>query len=228
MAEEKIVKKSLIQRAEEEVKKIRDYDNIAESKDRDSLIHDLKVHQIELEMQNEELRRAQKELEKTKNVYANLYNLAPVGYDKLYRSTDFRNVSAAEYLHALIGEISVAYSDGGRIMIEKEIEDFVIDSKLLFPAGMIINELISNAFKYAFPQESSGTVKVFFKRPDKNLVSLIVSDDGIGISDDIGLGNSTGFGLTLVNMLVSQLKGSADIIRGRGTTFRITFPVGEE
>jgi two-component sensor histidine kinase len=96
------------------------------------------------------------------------------------------------------------------------------------PAGMIINELISNAFKYAFPQESSGTVKVFFKRPDKNLVSLIVYDDGIGISDDIDLENSTGFGLTLVNMLVSQLKGSVDIIRSKGTTFRITFPIGDE
>jgi two-component sensor histidine kinase len=146
-------------------------------------------------------------------------------YDKLYRSTDFRNVSSAEYLDALIGEISITYSGGNRIKIQKEVEDFQIDTRLLFPAGMIINELISNAFKYAFPPDGKGTVKVFFTRPDENLVSLIVTDDGIGIGGDINLQNTSGFGLTLVNMLVGQLKGNADIIRNRGTTFRITFPL---
>ena len=149
-------------------------------------------------------------------------------YDRLYRSSDFRNVSTDEYLNALIDEISFSYSDTNGITIEREFDDFVIDSKLLFPAGMIINELISNAVKYAFPSGSGGVIRVYFTRPVRNLVSLIVSDDGVGLPEGLDLENSTGFGLNLVHMLVTQLKGSADIMRSNGTIFRITFPLEVE
>ncbi len=148
-------------------------------------------------------------------------------YDRLYRSSDFRNVSTDEYLNALIDEISFSYSGTKGINIEREFDDFVIDSKLLFPAGMIINELISNAVKYAFPSGSGGVIRVYFTRPARKLVSLIVSDDGAGLPEGVDLENSTGFGLNLVHMLVTQLKGNADIIRSNGTIFRITFPLEE-
>lgn len=146
-------------------------------------------------------------------------------YDRLYRSSDFRSVSTNEYLNALIDEISYSCSDTKKIIIEREFDDFVIDSKLLFPAGMIINELISNAVKYAFPSGRNGVIRVYFTRPVRDLVSLIVSDDGVGLPEGVDLENSTGFGLTLINMLVTQLKGNADIIRSNGTMFRITFPL---
>jgi two-component sensor histidine kinase len=100
------------------------------------------------------------------------------------------------------------------------------------PLGIIVNELISNSLKHAFP-EKEGEIRIQLRREEKkneanrSFFSLIISDNGIGIPEDVELASFESLGLKLVNTLVDQLDGKIDLIRTQGTEFRITFNVTE-
>src|SRR6185436_15154926 len=94
-----------------------------------------------------------------------------------------------------------------RVKIEKQIDDFEMDAGKLWPLGVIINELLTNALKYAFTGDREGVIQVIFRRKDEQILEIRVSDDGVGILEDIDINNPKGFGLTLVKMLVKQFKG---------------------
>jgi len=143
-------------------------------------------------------------------------------YDKLYRSDDFNELPLKEYLPALVDEIAENFLIHGMIKIEKQIDDFKIDTKNLFPLGIIVNELITNAMKYAFTGRMSGLITVSASRNNNNAI-IIISDNGNGLSGSFDIGNSTGFGLQLVNMLTEQMGGSIRMERGKGTKFILEF-----
>ncbi|HPJ43234.1 MAG TPA: PAS domain S-box protein [Spirochaetota bacterium] len=149
-------------------------------------------------------------------------------YEMLYRSEDCRSVSVFEYLTDLIEKISVTYIRSRKISIEKDIDDFRLDSSMLFPAGMIINELLTNALKYAFPDGSSGSIMIRMKKLCGKTVEISVKDSGVGLPDAVKIAKSKGFGLSLVNMLVQQLHGKLNIVKNGGTEFRITFICAED
>lgn len=144
-------------------------------------------------------------------------------YEMLYRSEDCRSVSVLEYLADLVEKISSTYIKNRRISIEKDIEDFRLDSSMLFPSGMIINELLTNALKYAFPDGRSGSIMIRMKKLCGRTVEISVKDSGIGLPDAVQIAKSKGFGLSLVNMLVQQLNGKLKIVKNGGTEFRIVF-----
>ncbi len=144
-------------------------------------------------------------------------------YEMLYKSDDYRSVSTLEYLVDLIEKISSTYARSGKISIIKEIQDFRLDSSLLFPAGMIINELLTNALKYAFPEAMAGSIIIRIQKISGRTVEISVKDSGVGLPDSSAMAKSRGFGLSLVNMLVQQLRGKLNIIKNGGTEFRITF-----
>lgn len=148
-------------------------------------------------------------------------------YEILYKSNDLGNVPVDEYIGNLIHEISAAYLLSERISINHNIEHFLLDSKIIFPVGIIVNELLANALKKAFPGEMRGSVSVdLYKR--NSVLYIKVKDDGIGMPEDFSIRESTGFGIKLINVLVRQYSGTIDIVRGKGTEFIITLPVGEE
>jgi PAS domain S-box-containing protein len=101
-------------------------------------------------------------------------------YDKLYRSEDFMLVSSSEYLAALIGEIGQQFKSMGNVRLVHELEDFPLDSAKLFPLGIILNELVTNAFKYAFDGQNSGTIRITLKRNNAK-ACMSVHDDGKGL-----------------------------------------------
>jgi len=148
-------------------------------------------------------------------------------YEMLYRSEDCRSVSVFEYLADLIEKISVTYIRSRKISIEQEIEDFRLDSSMLFPSGMIINELLTNALKYAFPDGEPGSITIKMKKSCGRTVEISVKDSGVGLPDAVKIAKSKGFGLSLVNMLVQQLHGKLNIVKNGGTEFRITFVIPE-
>jgi two-component sensor histidine kinase len=88
---------------------------------------------------------------------------------------------------------------------------------------LIINELISNSLKYAFPEDREGEIKVSLCRNDKGEVELTVRDNGIGIPEDVDFRNTGTLGLNLVNALVGQLQGRIELYREGGTEFIIRF-----
>lgn len=145
-------------------------------------------------------------------------------YDKLYRSDNFSEVNMLDYLSPLIDEIVAVFPDKKDVKVTKEIEDFLIDAKFVFPLGIIINELITNIMKYAFEGRKKNEIKVSAKLRD-DIVEMIIQDNGIGIGETQNLEKSTGFGLQLVNMLTEQLKGKVQIESEKGTKFILEFKV---
>jgi two-component sensor histidine kinase len=91
------------------------------------------------------------------------------------------------------------------------------------PAGLILNEIISNALKHAFPGGRAGSLVIEGERSGGN-VALSVHDDGVGIPADYEARSAKSLGLQIVKILTRQLRGELSIESGTGTTFRVTFP----
>lgn len=145
-------------------------------------------------------------------------------YDKLYRAENESEVSIREYFPALIEEIARLFVQSEFVEIEIDLEDIILNAKLLSSLGILLNELITNSMKYAFVGRSEGKIKVTaFKEQD--LMIIVFEDTGIGIPEAITLKSSTGFGLQLVNILIRQIHGSVTLERSNGTRFTIRFPI---
>lgn len=160
-------------------------------------------------------------------------------YDRLLLTGEYRDVSMKAYIESLVGHILEIYPESGRIAVETRVEDFTLDPKNAASLGIILNELVTNALKYAFSGRESGSVLIALDRDEKT-VTLTVQDDGVGFDgqaleepDAPGAPNAleepahgaTGFGLTLVGMLADQLKGSFAMESGKGTRSVVRFEV---
>ncbi len=145
-------------------------------------------------------------------------------YDKLYRSSNFREISMKEYIASLIDEVIDNFHNRKSVTIERQIDDIILDAKMLSPVGIIMNELLTNAMKYAFKGRENG--KIFVSLSFKgNQATLVVQDDGIGIPESIDIATSTGFGMQLIGMLTEQLEGTIRIEREQGAKFVLEFEV---
>lgn len=143
-------------------------------------------------------------------------------YDKLYRSRDFRSISAKEYLASLAGEIVANFPNRAQVTLETKIDDVSLGTEILSPVGIIINELITNAMKHAFVEREEGLIVVSFSLKD-NHASLVVFDNGVGVPESFNIENSAGFGMQLVSMLTEQLEGTIRLGRGKETRFVLEF-----
>jgi len=145
-------------------------------------------------------------------------------YDKLLVSKDLHEVSIKNYIENLIDSLHEVFADQDNIFIEATISDFNIKSKEAITIGIIINELLTNAFKYAFKDRAKGAVTVSIEKIGK-MVTVIIQDNGIGIDERISENKSPGFGLTIVKMLVEQLKGTHSMVNNNGTKSVIQFEI---
>lgn len=148
-------------------------------------------------------------------------------HNKLYRSADLSRINFSDYADDLLTDLvrsHEGYRDG--IAIVKNVGDFFFDIDTTIPLGLILNELFSNAMKYAFPGERQGTITVNLERRG-GLYELSVMDDGVGFPEDIDFTRTESLGMQLVVTLAEQLEGSVELIRDQGTTFRLTFGLGQ-
>ena len=144
-------------------------------------------------------------------------------HERLYRSKDLKHMDFGDYIRTLAMDLFRTYmADPARVQLELEVEDVMIDINTAIPLGLIINELVSNSMKHAFPNTKSGKIRVEFKE-DSNHCILEVSDTGVGFPSDIELGKTDSLGLQLVTSLTQQINGELELERSPGTTFRITF-----
>jgi two-component sensor histidine kinase len=147
-------------------------------------------------------------------------------HEKLYQSADYSSVPFSEYARNLATNIvHVAGVSPTAIALHLEIEPLSLAVDKAIPCGLLLNELITNALKHAFPNARRGTVRVELRRAGDREAVLAVGDDGIGLPAQFDLAQSSSFGVQLVTTLVEQLGGRLEITRSGGTTFSVTFPV---
>ena len=145
-------------------------------------------------------------------------------YDKLLLSEGYKDVSVKNYVESLVDSVISLFPDMAKIALDKQINDFHLDSKQLFPLGIIINELLTNIMKYAFVNRDAGLVKISLTNVD-NRVTLTIQDNGIGLPAGFDINEPEGFGLKLVKMLSQQLGGSFSIKKHAGTRCKIEFNI---
>jgi len=143
-------------------------------------------------------------------------------YDKLYRTTNYTNVSANDYLSELIQKIVEIHSLLVKIKLSVDIDEFYLNTRILFPLGIIINEVITNSIKYAFQDRDDNKIDVQMKLQE-NIVCLSIHDNGKGFSEQSYSKMNSGFGLKLISMLSKQLNAKHEIKNENGVQFRIEF-----
>lgn len=143
-------------------------------------------------------------------------------YDILLREKAYAGIPAPVYLERLAKAVLAQMEGVVRIELVTRIEDTTLDSKCLFALGIIINELLTNAVKHAFPGRETGRIALTMRREGRRMV-LTVEDDGVGLPEGFDPSASPGLGFTLVRMLTEQLDGSLVLENNGGVTSRVEF-----
>lgn len=145
-------------------------------------------------------------------------------HNKLYRSLNYDRVDFADYVGTLIQNLYLSYgADTSKIVLQVNLNDIHLNIDTAIPCGLIINELISNSLKYAFPGNKNGTITIEMNL-NGNEAELSVRDNGIGISKDIDPMKTDTLGLKLVQLLTLQMDGSVEVVNSSpGTEFKIKF-----
>jgi len=146
-------------------------------------------------------------------------------HEKLYQSEDLSKIIFSAYVNDMVKNIFHSFGLSPRIKLITDIEEMTLGIDASVPCGLIVNELITNSIKYAFPEGRDGVITVSLHAGEKGEIELAVSDNGVGIPAELDFRNTDSLGLTLVNDLVRQLQGRIELHRGQGTRFQITFRI---
>jgi len=145
-------------------------------------------------------------------------------HENLYQSQDLARIDFADYVQKLASHLFSLYSVSMAVIkLSINIKDVLLDINTAIPCGLIINELVSNSLKYAFPNNREGEIQIKLYASKDDTFSLIVRDNGIGLPEDLDFRDTESLGLQLVTALVEQLKGTIELDRSEGTAFEIVF-----
>jgi two-component sensor histidine kinase/ABC-type amino acid transport substrate-binding protein len=144
-------------------------------------------------------------------------------HETLYKTQNFENFPFHMYLEELTAGIAAGNGSGKQIQVKKELREVFLNLNLAIPAALLVNELVSNAFKYAFVSRESGTVAISLKQKGKE-IEIVVKDDGIGLPDFVNIEDRTSVSFLLMNTYAKQLNASYDVQTDPGTQFTFRFP----
>lgn len=145
-------------------------------------------------------------------------------HERLYQSKDLARVGFAEYIRGLTTDLFRSYGvDSDLIKLIINVNNVYLDISTAIPCGLIINELVSNSLKHAFPSGQEGKIGLDLRLDDENKFTLMVRDNGVGLPKDLDFRNTESLGLQLVVTLVDQIEGSIELDRSAGTAFKIEF-----
>jgi two-component sensor histidine kinase/CheY-like chemotaxis protein len=148
-------------------------------------------------------------------------------HEKLYRSSDLARIDFSEYIKSLAGELAGAYQPecgGVALAVDADRIDLGVDQAI--PCGLILNEILTNTFKYAFPSSFKKKKKIFISLHDSTnggRIEFIIGNNGVDMPADIDLETADSLGLSLLNILVKQLNGEIRLRTENGLTYTITF-----
>ncbi|MGL4377461.1 MAG: PAS domain-containing sensor histidine kinase, partial [Microcoleaceae cyanobacterium] len=175
-----------------------------------------------LQLQSETIADAQiaKMFEESEN---RIHSMALI-HEKLYRSQNLAQINFGEYLEDLVTNLFESYNvSNERIQLELETEPIFVNIETATPCGLIVNELVSNSLKHAFPQEKTGIIQVCCYQNEEKRIYLKIKDNGIGFPQNRDFRNTNSMGFQVVCTLIRQLKGCIEIDRTGGTTFDLNF-----
>lgn len=149
-------------------------------------------------------------------------------HEELYQASNLARVNFSDYLRRLTGYLANAYGVGGRVRIHMDVRDVLLGVDTAIPLGLIVNELVSNALKHAFPDGRHGEIALWLTRiedeADQHWYELVVQDNGKGFPDNVDYRNTDSLGLQLVQVLSRQLRGHVELSVNGGTRFSLHFP----
>jgi two-component sensor histidine kinase len=164
--------------------------------------------------------------EESKKIFKDSQNRArsmALIHERLYQSTDLKRIDFGDYIRTLANDIYHTYvMDTNLIKLNVDVEDIRLDIDISIPLGLILNELVTNSLKHAFPQGSPGEIDIILHTQDKKYL-LEVKDNGIGFTEDIDYKNTDSLGLRLVTNLTDQIEGEIEFNNKLGTSFKIIF-----
>jgi len=144
-------------------------------------------------------------------------------HEKLYRSDNSKQINFGDYIRNLAQDLFNSFlKDPERVQLSMELEDLNLDIDTAIPLGLILNELLTNSMKYAFPQEKYGNIFIKFYK-DGNDYVIVVNDDGVGLPADLDINKTDTLGLQLVKNLINQIDGVMIVDSEEGTHITIRF-----
>ena len=175
-----------------------------------------------LELQSDRIADAQvvQVFEESQN---RIYSMALI-HEQLYRSTDLAHVDLSEYLKALVRHLSESYNvDSKQISCEFNLEAIALNLESAHPCGLIVNELVANAFKHAFRDRLEGKICLNLHKNAREQIVVIIEDNGVGLGPDFDFRSCESLGMQLVCTLTKQLEGTIKIEKSHGTSFELVF-----
>jgi two-component sensor histidine kinase len=146
-------------------------------------------------------------------------------HEKIYQSKSLDRIDYGDYLEKITRSLFESYGvSPKKIAMKIHAENIALHIDKAIPCSLIINELLSNSFKHAFPNERMGEVRIDVTH-EGDTIRILYSDNGIGLPESVTLDHTGSLGMRLIAGLVQQLKGTVEIQRGEGTTFIIAFNV---
>lgn len=147
-------------------------------------------------------------------------------HEMLYQSGDLVHVDFGRYIDALAQAILRYHGMSSRVALHLRADELRLSLDGSIYCGLLLNELVTNALKHAFPNGRSGNLNIEAERIEDGRVALSVRDDGVGLKEDFDLANSSSLGLELVQQLTAKLRGNMNIVHGNGTGFEFVFQDG--
>jgi two-component sensor histidine kinase len=146
-------------------------------------------------------------------------------HEKLYQSKDLSHIDLKDYIKDLAHSLLLNYQmESGKISLQLDLQSVIVNIDTTMPCGLMLNEIISNAIKHAFPGGRKGTISIFLSSSEDGDIELRVADDGVGLPSELDIWNTDSLGLKLINNLAeSQLQGKLAVRREQGTEFRLLF-----
>jgi PAS domain S-box-containing protein len=147
-------------------------------------------------------------------------------HSQLYRSERFDQIEMGEHIRELVSYLKAVYSGGKDIRFHVDISEVYLSLTQAIPCALVLNELVSNAFKHAFKRKRSGNIVIAMEIAAGNTIVINVKDDGAGVPKEFELSRTETLGLKLVrNLVEKQLKGKIRLTRKKYTEFHMTFPL---
>jgi two-component sensor histidine kinase len=155
-----------------------------------------------------------------------IYSMSMV-YDQLCHSEDVAQIKLREYVKELTANLIHSYSpSNGYVSPRIDVDDICVGLDVAIPCGLLINELVTNSMKYAFPYRTGGNISISLYEKG-GVIDLTVADDGVGLPANLDVPKGDTLGMTLLHTLSEQLGGKMEFRPGNGTVFHISFNLAQ-